>query len=115
MFKAEETSMKKLLIRIGAITLCAIILSILSLSVFAYELGDNDAKDDWDKQYVSADANDDGKVTTADLILVRQYITGLTNETALNITAADVSGDGSVTTADLILIRQYIAGLITEF
>lgn len=54
------------------------------------------------------DTNGDGRVSSLDLILLRQYIAGW--DVSPDLLAADVNGNGSVNALDLILLRQYIAG-----
>lgn len=64
---------------------------------------------------VYGDANGDGKVTTVDLAMLRQYLSGMdpvTGESSLNIgTGADANGDGQISTVDLAMLRKYLAGM----
>lgn len=57
---------------------------------------------------IYGDANDDGKVTAADVLLIRQYIAG--QNVHINMTAADVNCDENITVNDVLLIRKSIAG-----
>ena len=57
---------------------------------------------------IYGDVNDDGKVNTKDLILLRQHLAGW--DVTINADNADVTADGKVNTKDLILLRQYLAG-----
>lgn len=57
---------------------------------------------------VVGDANNDGKVNVADLILIRSNILHKAPDTALIKAQSDATGDGKVNVADLINIRAYI-------
>lgn len=105
--------MKNILIKLGIVVLCLAMLSV-GMTAFAVEMGDNDVSNDWEKEYPIGDVNGDDKVSTADLLALRQYLAGLISEDAIIITSADIDADGSITTADLLPLRQYIAGLIEE-
>lgn len=59
--------------------------------------------------YVPGDANMDGKVSSADIVLLRRYIAG-GYDPDINVHAANVNKDSTVTSADVILIRRYLAG-----
>lgn len=59
--------------------------------------------------YIPGDVNDDGSITTLDVVSIRRYLAGGYG-TKIIEEAADVNGDGSITTTDIILIRRYIAG-----
>ena len=54
------------------------------------------------------DVNGDGKVTAADVLLIRKSIAG--QNVTLNKTAADVNCDDKLTAADVLLVRKFIAG-----
>ncbi len=59
--------------------------------------------------YLPGDVNGSGSIDTADIILLRRYITGGYGVT-INTSAADVNEDGKINSADTILIRRAIAG-----
>lgn len=59
--------------------------------------------------YVPGDVNKDGKVSSADIILLRRYIAG-GYDPDVNVHACNVNMDGKVTSADVILIRRFLAG-----
>jgi len=61
--------------------------------------------------YIEADLNDDGKISTTDLVQLRRYIAGLDSTNEKAVLAADVNGDGKVSTTDLVKIRRMLAGL----
>lgn len=61
------------------------------------------------------DANQSGKVDTADAALTLQYAAELVGSSAIHLAAADVNGDGKVSTADAALMLQYSAELIDRF
>lgn len=58
--------------------------------------------------FVYGDFNDDGKINTVDLTMLRKYIAGY--NVGLLPDAADFNGDGKVNTVDLTMLRKYIAG-----
>lgn len=57
------------------------------------------------------DVDGDGAVTSSDALLALRYAMGLSEGSALDLTAADMDGDGSVTSADALLILRRAAGL----
>ena len=61
------------------------------------------------RRYTLGDANDDGKITNADIICIRKLIAGDTGANILR-EAADVNGDNKITNADIISVRRIIAG-----
>lgn len=54
------------------------------------------------------DATGDGKVTAADVLIIRKNIAG--QSVTLNIDLSDVNKDGKLTAADVLIIRKHIAG-----
>ncbi len=59
--------------------------------------------------YTPGDVNDDGEITTTDVVYLRRFIAGGYNVT-INELAGDVNNDGMYTTTDVVYIRRYIAG-----
>ena len=55
------------------------------------------------------DVNGDGRVNTADTILIRQYLSGVEIPKDANILNGDVNDDGKITEADVILLDKYVA------
>ncbi len=59
------------------------------------------------------DANGDGMITSADVILLKKYIAnydGKTGTSSIVIPGnGDANGDGKITSADIILLKKYIA------
>ena len=55
-------------------------------------------------RFLSSDVNSDGRVDTADLVLVSNYIGHSAPETP----PVDINGDGIVTIADLVHVAQYL-------
>ena len=61
---------------------------------------------------VKGDVTGDGKVVSADAMLLLQYVAGLVeNFSDAQVAAGDVTGDGKVVSADAMLLLQYVAGL----
>ena len=61
--------------------------------------------------YLLGDANDDGDVTSKDVLLTRRYIAGLEDARDIDAVAADVNADDDVTSKDVLVMRRFIAGL----
>lgn len=59
--------------------------------------------------YTPGDVNEDGKINSTDVILVRRDIAGGYG-TKISEQAADVNADGRINSTDVILIRRHIAG-----
>lgn len=59
--------------------------------------------------YTPGDLNDDQKVNSTDVIMLRRHIAG-GYELTINEAAADVNADNKRNSTDVILIRRYIAG-----
>lgn len=67
-----------------------------------------DAPTSTEPQITYGDANGDGKITAADVLMIRKSIAG--QSIAINNAASDVNCDGKLTAADVLLIRKFIAG-----
>lgn len=61
------------------------------------------------------DINADGKINSADALLVLQSSTGVTTLTDTQKLLADVNEDGKINSTDALLILQYATGKITSF
>ena len=59
--------------------------------------------------YIPGDLDNDGEVSTRDLVYFRRYMAG-GYDISIVEEAADVDGDGEIIVKDLILIRRYLAG-----
>ncbi len=57
------------------------------------------------------DLDGNGRVTTTDLLLLRQALLGLRTLTDAQRRAADLDGNGRVNTTDLLILRQALLGL----
>lgn len=62
--------------------------------------------------YTLGDVNDDGKINTADAVLILQCYVGIGD---LELGVADVNLDGKINTVDAVKVLQYYVGLITSF
>ena len=60
-------------------------------------------------EYVSGDANRDGKIDTQDAVLLKKHLAGYT-ELNINIDACDVNGDGDINSADAVILLKHLAG-----
>ena len=58
------------------------------------------------------DANDDGVINMKDVLLLRKYLAGMTQE--LDKVNADANEDGSLDMKDVLIIRKYLAGMIEK-
>ena len=72
---------------------------IFPIIVLAYKPGDT---------YIKGDANNDGKVTSTDYIVVRKHILKQTTLVGDVLTRSDTTGDNKVTALDYIAIRKMI-------
>ncbi len=61
--------------------------------------------------FVWGDANDDGDVSAKDILLMRRFISGLTEDKDIFHAAADVVTDSDVNAKDVLKVRRVIAGL----
>lgn len=57
------------------------------------------------------DANCDGKVSTADLLLIKKYLLGISELEGQGYINADLNQDGSVKTSDLINLKKTLLGI----
>ena len=64
---------------------------------------------------ILGDADNNGTVALADLVLIRQYLIGKKTADDLHMCVCDLDGDGQVRLADLVLLRQFLIGKITKF
>lgn len=57
------------------------------------------------------DCNGDGKIDSADLLVVQKYLLKVSTLTSDKINAADANSDGSINSADLLKIQKYLLGV----
>ncbi len=61
--------------------------------------------------YIVGDANDDGKISLADVLMLKQYLAGNENaKKSIVLGAADTDADGDVDNDDLTLLSRYCVG-----
>ena len=82
---------------------------VISSSAVKYEIKTS-ASD-----FAYGDANGDGKINTADAVVVLKYAAEMMELDETQMITADTNSDGNVNTADAVLILKYAAGMITEF
>ena len=97
-----------------------------------YLKGDNyEAKEDYGKDYfininvvsggqyerkkeiavLKGDLNEDGLISTEDLVNMRLYLLGAEFENAGDMERYDINGDGKIDAVDLLALRQYLSAL----
>ena len=59
------------------------------------------------------DANLDGKVSTKDATLIKQFVVGIADLEAIQLLSGDANGDGKVSTKDATLIKQFVVQTAT--
>lgn len=59
---------------------------------------------------VYGDINGDGKINSADLLKMRQYLLGQTSLDGAFNEAANIAGNGTINSANLLKLRQYLLG-----
>ena len=59
-------------------------------------------------QILKGDVNKDGKITSSDYVLIKNYIMGTRDMTEEEKKYADYNGDGKITSSDYVLIKNYI-------
>jgi beta-N-acetylglucosaminidase len=57
------------------------------------------------------DVNNDGKLSTTDIVMLRRYLAGLGTLTDLGKLAGDYNKDGKISTTDIVMMRRKLAGL----
>ena len=67
------------------------------------------------KSGLLGDANNDGKVSLVDAVLVLDYCIHAIVADRINVAVADVSGDGKVSLADAVMILDYSIKAIDRF
>ena len=63
--------------------------------------------------YKLGDVNNDGKITPADYVKVKNHIMKKSTLSGKSLTAADVNKDGKITPADYVKIKNHIMGKST--
>ena len=61
--------------------------------------------------YLAGDVNLDGKVSTADLLVMKKYLLGMTTLTGQSLVNGDMNQDQKVTTADLLSLKKVLLGI----
>ena len=60
---------------------------------------------------ILGDVNGDGNVKSNDLLLLKKFLLGLSEETEIVRVSADINGDGDVKSNDLLQLKKYLLGL----
>lgn len=83
--------------------------------VAKHDFGDDGECECGQLPFIYGDANGDGRVTSADIIMIKKYIANYdksTNTSTVNVfVGADANGDGMINSSDVILLKKYIANL----
>jgi hypothetical protein len=58
------------------------------------------------------DVNNDGKLTTTDIVMLRRHLAGISTLDALMQVSGDFNQDGKISSTDIVLLRRRIAGVI---
>jgi len=61
------------------------------------------------------DLNDDGKVNSTDLQILKKHLLRITLLTGKNLSNADLNKDGKVDSSDLSLMKRYLLQIIPTF
>lgn len=59
------------------------------------------------------DVNSDGRISNADIVLLKRHILGLSPLSGNALTAADVNRDGKISNIDIVKVKRHILGLET--
>lgn len=57
------------------------------------------------------DVNNDGKLSTTDIVMLRRFLAGLDTLSDLGKLSGDYNNDGKITTTDIVMMRRKLAGL----
>jgi len=63
------------------------------------------------KMTMYGDVNNDGKLSTTDIVMLRRYLAGLGTLTDLGKLSGDYNKDGKISTTDIVMMRRKLAGL----
>ena len=58
--------------------------------------------------YAKGDVNGDGRISSSDYVLIKNYIMGSGNLSEVAKQSADYNNDGKITSSDYVLIKNYI-------
>ncbi len=62
---------------------------------------------------IKGDTNGDGKISSADPLLLQKYIVGSTTLSGAYLEAADINGDGKANSLDVLYMQKHIVGSYT--
>lgn len=63
---------------------------------------------DVQEEILAGDTNGDGKVTSVDLVLMKQYVIEVVDESKINFANSDMNSDGKITSIDLIQLKNLL-------
>ena len=63
------------------------------------------------KLVLYGDVNNDQKISTTDIVILRRYLAGLSSLSDIAKISGDYNKDGKVSTTDIVILRRKLAGL----
>ena len=70
--------------------------------------GGNNSSGNDTANVIKGDVNGDGRITSSDYVLIKNYIMGSGTLSENAKQCADYNGDGKITSSDYVLIKNYI-------
>jgi hypothetical protein len=91
------------------------ILAVLMLGSLPVLADNGGIEDDWgdvefEEKVLRGDANADGKLNTADYVVVKRHVLRTLTLSDKGFLGADVNGDGKISAVDYVLIKRVVMG-----